>query len=70
MTIESLGSVGELIGGVAVVISLVYLAIQVRQNSKTTRAEMFQRFSISLQSDLIALGRDPLGLPSLERRAA
>jgi hypothetical protein len=43
-----------------VVISLVYLAIQVRQNSKTTRAEMFQRFSLSLQSDLIALGRDPL----------
>ena len=60
MTLESLGNVGELIGGFAVVISLVYLAIQVRQNSKTTRAEMFQRFSISLQSDLIALGRDPL----------
>ena len=38
--------------------SLVYLAIQLRQSAKTTRAEMLQQHSLSLQSDLIALGRD------------
>ena len=39
-------------------VSLVYLAIQVRQGTKTTRAEMLQRHSLSLQGDIIAIGRD------------
>ncbi len=38
MTLEGLGNVGELIGGLAVIVSLVYLAIQVRQGARTTRA--------------------------------
>ena len=35
MTIQDLGSIGELIGAIAVVISLVYLALQVRQNTQS-----------------------------------
>ena len=35
---------------------MVYLAVQIRQSAKTTRAEMLQQHSLSLQSDLIALG--------------
>jgi hypothetical protein len=34
MTLQELGSVGELVGGLGVVFSLVYVAFQVRQNSK------------------------------------
>jgi hypothetical protein len=34
MTIQDLGSLGDMIGGVAVVASLIYLAIQIRQNTK------------------------------------
>ena len=34
MTLQDLGAIGELIGGVAVVLSLAYVAYQVRQNSK------------------------------------
>ena len=59
MTLESLGSIGELIGGLAVAVSLVYLAIQVRQSARTTRAEMLQHYSLALESELMALGRDP-----------
>jgi hypothetical protein len=38
MTIQEWGSIGEIIGGVAVVISIIYLAIQVRSNTRATRA--------------------------------
>ncbi len=58
LTLEGLGSIGELIGGLAVAVSLVYLAIQVRQGTKTTRAEMLQQHSLSLQSTLLAIGSD------------
>jgi len=38
MTYQDWGAVGELIGGFAVVITLVYLALQIRQNTETVRA--------------------------------
>jgi hypothetical protein len=34
MTLQDLGSIGELVGGLAVVLSLAYVAYQVRQNSR------------------------------------
>jgi hypothetical protein len=39
MTIEQMGSIGEVIGGIAVVISLVALTFQMRQNTKAIHAE-------------------------------
>ncbi len=38
MDINTLAAWGEFIGGIAVVVSLIYLASQIRQNSKTLRA--------------------------------
>jgi hypothetical protein len=38
MTIQEMGSLGEMIGGIAVVISLIYVGLQVRQNSNSVRA--------------------------------
>jgi hypothetical protein len=37
MTLSQLADVGELLGGIAVVASLVYLAIQIRQNTTTVK---------------------------------
>lgn len=37
MTLSELANIGELIGGIAVVASLVYLAVQIRQNTRTVR---------------------------------
>jgi hypothetical protein len=34
MTIQELGSLGELVGGFAVIVSLIYLAVQIRQNNR------------------------------------
>jgi hypothetical protein len=42
MTLADLGSLGEFVGAVAVVLSLVYLAVQIRQNTRSTRASMIQ----------------------------
>ncbi len=38
MNLESLGNLGEFIGGLAVIVTLTYLAFQVRQGTKTLRA--------------------------------
>lgn len=43
MDLESLANLGEVIGAIAVVISLLYLAIQVRQNTQAQRTENFSR---------------------------
>lgn len=37
-TLENLANVGELVGGFAVVVSLIYLAIQIRQNTANIRS--------------------------------
>ncbi len=37
MDMMELGAIGELVGGVAVVVTLGYLAVQIRQNTKSTR---------------------------------
>src|SRR5262245_34807077 len=42
MTLSDLASIGTLISGIAVVVSLVYLALQVRHADKTQRAHMHQ----------------------------
>ena len=42
MTIEELGSLGELIAAVATVVTLVYLAAQMRQNTKLVASSIAQ----------------------------
>ena len=34
MTLEDLGNLGEFVGAIGVVVSLVYLALQIRQNTR------------------------------------
>ena len=41
MTLESLGNLGEFVGAIGVVISLVYLARQMHQNTLSVRAASF-----------------------------
>ena len=42
MTIQDLGSLGELVAAVATVVTLVYLAIQIRQNTTSARTATYQ----------------------------
>jgi hypothetical protein len=38
MTLDAPGNIGDLVGGLGVVITLIYLAVQIRQNTATVRA--------------------------------
>ncbi|TDG12606.1 hypothetical protein E2F43_13520 [Seongchinamella unica] len=49
MTIEQLGSLGEFVSSIAVVMSLIYVAMQLKQNTtelkRTARRDVFQSYS-------------------------
>jgi hypothetical protein len=42
MSLEDLGNIGEFVAAIAVIVSLVYLAVQIRQNTRTVRASTYQ----------------------------
>jgi hypothetical protein len=42
MNIEALGNLGDFISGVGVIVTLIYLAIQIRQNTIATRTDSYQ----------------------------
>jgi len=44
MTIQDLGAIGDLVGGVAVLATLVYLAMQIKQNTKVHASLIRQNF--------------------------
>ena len=48
MTIQDLGSLGELIAAVATVATLVYLAIQLKQNTSALKSQTFQQSSMDM----------------------
>jgi hypothetical protein len=47
MNWEAIGAVGEIVGALAVVVSLLYLAIQVQQGTALSKADFFERASES-----------------------
>ena len=42
MTLGDLGNIGEFISAIAVVVTLLYLALQIRQNTRTVRTSTYQ----------------------------
>ena len=48
--IQDLGAIGELIGSVAVVVTLIYLAKQIRQNTKVSESFVRQQVAESAQT--------------------
>jgi hypothetical protein len=69
MNIQDLGSLGEFIGAVAVVVSLVYLAIQIRQNTRALRGTFHDSHVNRMQAWQMAVASDP-DLVSIWQRAA
>ncbi len=54
MTIQDWGAIGELVGGVAVIVTLIYLAFQIRQNtrqfSRSVEATQLAAFERNVES--------------------
>ena len=42
MTLQDLGSIGEFVAAIATLATLVYLALQIRQNTKSSRSATYQ----------------------------
>ena len=57
--LESLANLGEIIGAIAVVVSLVYLAVQVRQNTRAQQTENFSRALDRIAAMQATLSQDP-----------
>jgi len=53
MTLLEWGAVGELIGGVAIIISLIYVAVQIKQNTKATTIATSHAF-IDMHAGLVS----------------
>jgi len=58
MTLEDVGNTGELIGAIAVLITLVYLAIQLRQNTRALHAQTYQDVYRDLRDNLSSIDTD------------
>ena len=52
MSLEDLGNIGEFVAAVGVIASLIYLAVQIRQNTRSIRASTFHE-SASRAGDLM-----------------
>ena len=49
MNWDAVGAIAESVGAFGVIVSLIYLALQVRQNTKQVRLSRFQETSSTLQ---------------------
>ena len=61
MTLEVLGNIGDLVGGIGVVVTLVYLAIQIKGNTRAQQSSTLQ----ALQSDANRLTMEVASNPQL-----
>jgi hypothetical protein len=62
ITLQDLGNLGEILAAVGMVVSVLYLAIQVRQNTRSVRASTYQAFSESFRDfRTLLIGDERLG---------
>ena len=62
MDIMELGAIGELVGGVAVLVTLVYLAVQVRHGTRLVRSQVHQESTRMSSETLLHADRETLDL--------
>ena len=59
MNWDAAGAIGEIVGAIAVVISLIYLGSQIRQNSRTVAANTVQSISSNAADRLFRVAESP-----------
>ena len=65
MTIMELGALGEFVGAFAVVATLIYLAVQIRQNTQHVHMQlMSETMRLSHEQESALMGGDPGGWSS------
>ncbi len=58
MALEQLGNLGEFVAAIAVVVSIFYLAVQMRQNTASIEAAAYQTW-LTAKQELYSFTRDP-----------
>jgi hypothetical protein len=59
MNWDAIGAVGEIFGAIAVFVSLVYLAVQTRNNTRALRSSAFHQVRESFSQVSLAMAVDP-----------
>lgn len=64
MNLSELGAIGEIVGGLGVVVTLGYLAYQMRQNTAQLKSDAYQRHLDTYRSHFsaVTLNRDVVGV--------
>jgi hypothetical protein len=65
---DTLGNLGDFIGGLAVIGSLLYLAVQIRQNTKTVRSSSYHQAAEQTWNYCLAVAQDGSLADLLARR--
>lgn len=55
-----LADLGEFVGGIAVIITIIYFAIQLNANLKANRAQALASWTMAAQAEKEVLYRDPV----------
>ena len=58
MNWEAIGAIGEIVGAIGVIITLVYLAVQIRSSARATEAQVHASLSSEMESLAVALAQD------------
>lgn len=56
VTLQDLGNIGEFVAAIATLITLIYLAAQIRQNTRAVRSSAFQQVVDSFSEISLAIG--------------
>jgi len=59
MTIQDWGALGEIIGGIAIIISLIYVGAQIRQNTKAIKVSTSHSFMELHGKEVLAISEHP-----------
>jgi len=59
VTLQDLGSIGEFVAAIGTLVTLVYLALQIRQNTRSVRTSAYQETSRDIAESIDQLARDP-----------
>lgn len=59
MNMQDLAAIGEFVGGIAVLATLIYLALQVRQTNIATHRSMYAQAATAISEFWLSLAKDP-----------
>lgn len=70
MDLEAFGSVGDFVGGLGVIASLIYLAIQIRQNTRAVRSSSYHQAAEQTWNYCLAIAQNVSLAEILAKRGA